>query len=212
MDTNFSQQLPQHTLPDRLLIEQACAGDNSAFETLVHRYQNQLYRFVCTWLDSDEADDVVQFVWVQLYRCLSTLRSTSPAGWSEISLRPWLFRVAWNRCLDERRRRKKHQHLFLSTLEGANETDISSAFLDPAPLPEERVQQQEEQACLYAAIQTLPPKARAIVWLRYTRDLPFRDIAHRLHIPATTARITFYRACMKLRLVLTPQLERTRAS
>ncbi len=212
MDTNFSQHLPQHILTDRMLVEQAYAGDQSAFETLVHRYQTQLYRFVCTSLDSDEADDVVQFVWFQLYRCLSILRSDSSATRSEISLKPWLFRVAWNRCLDERRRRKKHQHLFFSTLEDANETDISSAFLDPAPLPEERVEQQEEQACLYAAIQTLPPKARAIVWLRYTRGLPFRDIAHRLHIPTTTARITFYRACMKLRLVLTPQMERTMAS
>lgn len=51
--------------------------------------------------------------------------------------------------------------LFFSTLEDANETDISSAFLDPAPLPEERVELREEQECLYAAIQTLPPKARA---------------------------------------------------
>ena len=133
MDTNFSQRLPQPVLSDRLLLEQACAGDQSAFETLVHRYQNQLYRFVCASLDSDEADDVVQFVWFQLYRCLSILQSDSSAPRSEISLKPWLFRVAWNRCLDERRRRKKHQHFFFPNLEDANETDISSAFLDPAP-------------------------------------------------------------------------------
>jgi len=118
---------------------------------------------VCASLDSDEAEDVVQFVWFQLYRCLSILQSDSSSPWSGISLKPWLFRVAWNRCLDERRRRKKYQHVFFSTLEDANETDISSAFLDPAPLPEERVERREEQECLYAAIQTLPPKARAIV-------------------------------------------------
>ena len=206
MDTNFSQQLAQHALSDRLLIEQACAGDDSAFETLVHRYQNQLYRFVCSWLDSDEADDVVQFVWVQLYRCLPTLQSSSSAERSEVSLRPWLFRVAWHRCIDERRRRKRHQQLF-STLEDANEIDGSSALLDSAPLPEEWAEQQEEQECLCAAIQTLPPRSRAIVWLRYMGDLPFCDIAHRLHIPTTTAKTTFYRACAKLRVVLSPQLE-----
>ena len=212
MDTNASRRLPQPVLSDRQLLEQACACDDSAFETLVHRYQSQLYRFVCASLDRDEADDVVQFVWVQLYRCLSMLQSDSSAPCSEISLKPWLFRVAWNRCLDERRRRKRHQHLFFSTLEDAIETDPSSAFLDPAPLPEERVEQREEQECLYAAIQTLPPKARAVVWLRYTADLPFRDIADRLQIPTTTARITFYRACAKLRIILSPQLESAMAS
>ncbi len=212
MDTNFTQHLPQHALSDRVLIEQGYAGDDSAFETLVHRYQNQLYRFVCTWLDSDEADDVVQFVWVQLYRCLSTLQSNPSGEWNEISLKPWLLRVAWNRCIDERRRRKRHQQLYFSTLEDANEIDSLSTLLDPAPLPEEWAEQQEEQGCLCAAIQTLPPRARAIVWLRYTGDLPFRDIAHRLHIPTTTAKATFYRACAKLRVVLSPQLENAMAS
>ncbi|HET8852810.1 MAG TPA: hypothetical protein VFN02_09805 [Ktedonobacteraceae bacterium] len=46
----------------------------------------------------------------------------------------------------------------------------------------------------------------------YKGDLPFRDIAHRLHIPTTAARITFYRACAKLRVVLSPQLESAIAS
>src|SRR5215469_3268527 len=195
MDTNCSRRVPQPVLSDRLLLEQAFAGDDIAFETLVRRYETQLYRFVCANLDSDDAEDVVQFVWVQLYRCLSHLQSDSSSPSRERSLKPWLFRVAWNRCLDVQRRHKRYQSFFFPTLEGANETDTFSAILDPTPLPEEWVEWREEQEYLYAAIQSLPPRARAIVWLRYTADLPFRDIAQRLQIPTNTAKITFYRAC-----------------
>jgi len=80
MDTNCSHIVPQPVMSDRLLLEQAYAGDESAFETLVHRYETQLYRFVCASLGNDEAEDVVQFVWVQLYRCLSHLQS--PTGYA----------------------------------------------------------------------------------------------------------------------------------
>ncbi len=203
---NLGPLQPTHhqELSDHLLVERACAGDDAAFATLVQRYQRQVHQFVCTWLDADEADDVVQFVWVQFYRFLPTLHSNAPRGWHEASLKPWLLRIARNRCLDELRRRKRHPQFFFSVLEDVGEEGYLTALLDPAPLPEEQAEQQDEQKRLCAAIQTLPPTARAVVWLRYTEDLPFSAIGCRLQMPSATAKAAFYRACAKLRVALSP--------
>src|SRR6266446_8353790 len=61
---------------DHQLLQQACDGEQVAFETLVQRYQRALYRFVSARLDSDQAQDVVQFVLLQLYLAMPRLRES----------------------------------------------------------------------------------------------------------------------------------------
>ncbi len=191
---------------DYQLLQQACDGEQVAFETLVQRYQRALYHFVSARLDSDQAQDVVQFVLLQLYLAMPRLRESIRKN---SSLKPWLLCVARNRCVDEQRRKKRYIPLF-STLEVDDETQGPSpldALLDPDLLPEDQIEEKERHHQLYAAIQALPPPFRAIVWLRYEEELPFPAIAQRLNIPTTTARTYFYRACKKLRATLLSQKE-----
>src|SRR5260370_15319575 len=188
------------------LLQQACDGEQVAFETLVQRYQRALYRFVSARLESDQAQDVVQFVLLQLYLAMPRLRESIRKN---SSLKPWLLCVAQNRCLDELRRKKRYIPLF-STLEVDDETQGPSpleALLDPDLLPEDQIEEKERHHQLYAAIQALPPTSRTIVLLRYEEELPFPAIAQRLNIPTTTARTYFYRACKKLRAILLSQKE-----
>lgn len=87
-------------LTDCMLAEHILAGDELAFETLVKRYSSPIFTFVCRFLnDSDAASDVLQHVFIKLYLSLPTLCTGKP-------FRPWLFRVARNRCLDELRRKR----------------------------------------------------------------------------------------------------------
>ena len=197
--------LPQQELPDTMLLEQAIAGKQSAFETLVGRYQPLLYRFVRARMGNEQAYDVLQFVWLQLYLSMSKLASTSTWQRKEASLKPWLFRIAWNRCIDEQRKYKRHPWVYFSELEQIYEEEgvsVLSTFLDRAPLPEEITEYEEDSTKLHTAIQSLPAKFRHVVWLRYTEELTFIEIGRRLHIPSTTAQTYFYRACAKLRLIL----------
>ena len=206
MTMRLSKQIPQQELADHALIQRACAGDSSAFELLVDRYQSTLYRFVSAYLGKDEAPDVVQFVWLQFYRSLPQLQRTRPVGWTgrDVSLKAWLFRVAWNRCLDERRRNRKRPWLFseLERVKEEEDTSILSKLPDPAPLPEELAEHLEEQHRLRAAIQRLPSALRAVVWLRYTEALSFSEIGQRLHIPPSTAKTYYYRSRSWLRVAL----------
>jgi RNA polymerase sigma-70 factor (ECF subfamily) len=188
---------------DADLLAQAAIGNERAFELLVQRYETQIRQFVYYHLArTDDVQDVVQFVFLQLYLYLPRLQGRLVFTRSQQPLKSWLFQVARNRCLDEHS--KKHLFLF-SDLPAVSEEESSpfEDLPDTAPFPEEVVEQQEQQRLLQGAIQTLPSKLRAIVSLRYREELTFREIGHRLNIPENTAKTYFQRARPLLRTALT---------
>src|SRR5713226_700052 len=94
MQSQVSINIQQQEMSDGVLAQQALAGNQWAFEALVHRYSTPLFSFIYHFLgDYDQACDILQQVFLQLYLSLSTLRTGEP-------LKPWLFQVARNRCLD----------------------------------------------------------------------------------------------------------------
>lgn len=199
-------------MADALLVRQAYAGDASAFALLVSRYQNMLHNFVCTFLGRDEAEDLVQFVWLQCYRHLPDLQKEPLNAWrgTAISLKAWLFRVATNRCLDELRKKRRRSMCFFSELEYlCDEEEFSpwSSLPDPDPLPEEIAEQHDIRQTLHRAISRLPTLYRAIVELRYAEELSFAEIGSRLQISANTAKTYYHRACAKLRTTLSDSRE-----
>ena len=103
MNTTLELRQAQQELNDLALMEQASMGNLVAFEQIVHRYQHMLSRFVWARLGNETASDVVQFVWLQLYLTLPKLIHNQRSGCQEASIKPWLFRIASNRCIDEHR-------------------------------------------------------------------------------------------------------------
>jgi RNA polymerase sigma factor (sigma-70 family) len=184
-------------MSDGILAQRSIAGDQRAFEILVQRYSTPLFNFICRFLsDYDQACDILQQVFVQLYISLPNLRTSDP-------LKAWLFQVARNRCLDELRR--KHA-IHFSELEPANDDDELSPLAtmpDTDPLPEELAERRDLQRCLQKAIQTLPPKFRSVVLLRYAGQLSFSEIGQALDMPEATAKTYFQRAKPLLRAALT---------
>ncbi len=88
-------------IPDGILVGQAQAGDQRAFELLASRYHCPLVSYIRGFLkDSEEVYDVLQYVFFQLYFSLPILLTN-------VSLKGWLFQVARNRHLDELRRRRR---------------------------------------------------------------------------------------------------------
>src|SRR2546423_9471852 len=126
-------------ISDGELVKQTLAGDQYAFEMLVRRYNVPLFNFICHCLgDYDQACDVLQQVFLQLYISLPKLRMGEP-------LKAWLFQVARNRCLDELRRKRA---IHFSELESGNDEDEVSpldAMLDTDPLPEELAERHDLQ-------------------------------------------------------------------
>jgi RNA polymerase sigma-70 factor (ECF subfamily) len=193
---------------DGVLLRQIADGDQEAFEVLVRRYQAPLFNFIRRYIkDYELAHDILQHVFFQLYlhvaklsANLSTLRTKEP-------VKSWLYQVAWNRCMDELRRKRP---LLFSELELGND-DEDWSFLemipDPRPLPEEIAERSDLQRSLYEAIEALPSKFRRIVFLRYTSGLTFLEIGEMLNIPQNTAKTYFQRARPLLRIALASQAQ-----
>jgi RNA polymerase sigma-70 factor (ECF subfamily) len=197
----MAESASQHSI-DVSLVDLAAAGNERAFELLVERYETLVWHFVYHHLAcTEDVQDVVQFVFLQLYLFLPKLQGHLISTRSQRPLKSWLFQVARNRCVDERR--KLYPCLF-SDLETATEEESSpfEALPDMAPLPEETVEQLDLQHLLQEAIQALPSLYRPIVSLRYREELTFREIGQRLRIPANTAKTYFQRARPLLRAAL----------
>jgi RNA polymerase sigma factor (sigma-70 family) len=199
------QATGEHEVSDVLLVHQICAGESQAFEVLVRRYQRKLYSFICSYLGSnDEALDVLQGVWMQLYLSIGHLQANpTPARDGQVeSLKPWLFHVARNRCIDELRKRKRRARHFSESEQFDDEASALLMIPDAAPLPEECAEQGEERQRFVSALQILRPTFRRVIWLRYAQELTFDEIGRQLCMPPATAKAYYYRACRQLRRVL----------
>ena len=117
---------------EEMLVKQSLAGNEEAFTLLVHRYEARLLGYILTCLghtgDTEQAYDVLQHVLLQFYRSLPMLSARS-------SLKPWLFQVAHNRCMDELRRGKQRIILFSELDNESSDEELSLLILihDPRP-------------------------------------------------------------------------------
>src|SRR5438445_4495976 len=162
----------------------------AAFEALVRRHQGPLYNFCLRILgQADDAADVAQETFVQLYSHLGRLDEREP-------LAPWLFRVARNRCIDVIRRRRT---VPLGLPDDAGESTLIGEPADDDPLPEVVVERADLQRVLSNAIDQLPPAYAEVVALRYAGDRSFAEIAIILDCDEGAARVRFHRAKALLR-------------
>lgn len=189
---------------DGMLLREALKGDQDAFAALVVRYQHSLFCYIGSILkDREQSYDVLQFVFLQLYLTLPTLKANVP-------LKAWLFRVARNRSLDELRKRRYRRVIHFSDLEQEHEEgqmSVVESIPDPHPLPEEVAEQMDLQGSLQRALFVLPPTFRVIVLLRSVYQLSFPEIARTLHKLEPTVKICYYRSLVRLRTTLKQEEE-----
>ena len=193
-------------LADSILVQQALAGDQDAFETLVHRYETALFQMIYHYVgEYHEAWDVLQQVLLQLYLSLATLHL-------QAEIRPWLFTVARHCCVNFLRRRRPTYFCELEPRDNVlDETAALAALPDTSPQPEELAEHREFQQCVYRAIEAIPLQYRPVVWHRCVGNLHFPEIGQVLNIPTSTVKNRFYRARPLLRAALVAQLDMTTA-
>ncbi len=183
-------------MADDLLVKQALAGDQGAFEALVNKYERPLRGYLWSILKEEELiADVLQQVFLQLSVWLPKLSTNQ-------SLKAWLFRVAYHQCLDELRKKQRRQVIFFSQLEGQDSEEeplFAEKIPDGQPMPEDLLEQQELHEHVVHALQVLSPRARRIVHLRCFRELTFSEIGAHLNISETTAKTSFHRSLPRLR-------------
>lgn len=157
---------------DARLVRAAQAGDVGAFEVLVSRHQDRVYRVCLRMLgDVTEAEDATQDVLVRAWRSLDRYRG-------EAALSTWLYRLAVNRCIDLGRRCR---HL----------EDVSDDLADRGDQPDRVVEARQLSRVLSDAVQALTFEQRAAFVLRYSEGRSYREIALVLDVsePAVKSRL-----------------------
>ena len=145
---------------DERLVALVRSGNPGAFEAIVDRYTGRLIGFCRQMLGSTEdAEDVLQEVFVNAYRAML-------ADNREINLRPWLYRIARNRCLNHLRKPKADA-----------QESMESVPAVEAATTHERVHNREEFRQLLADVKKLPETQRSALLLREMDAMSYEDIA-----------------------------------
>jgi RNA polymerase sigma factor (sigma-70 family) len=166
---------------DPRLIAMARSGNAGAFEAIVDRYQGRLLGFCRQMLGSTEdAEDVLQEVFVNAYRAML-------ADEREINLRPWLYRIARNRCLN---------HLRKPTADAQESMDMVPAV--EASSTAERVHNREEFRQLLGDVNKLPETQRSALLLREMDAMSYEEIAAAMDTTVPSVKSLLVRARISL--------------
>lgn len=171
---------------DQSLIDACRAGDSEAFGELVRRYQDRLYPTLLRLTGrADDALDLLQDVFLRAYLKLGQFHGES-------AFYTWLYRLAINLALSERRRRRSvTPPLVAEPAEAIEQSDPAGPLL-----------RAERERQVHEAIASLAPEHRAVVVMKDLDGLPYEEIATILKIPVGTVRSRLHRARNELRLKL----------
>ena len=166
---------------DEGLVALVRSGNPGAFENIVDRYQARLLGFCRQMLGSTEdAEDVLQEVFVNAYKALL-------ADEREINLRPWLYRIARNRCLN---------HLRKPTPDATDTMDSLPAV--EAASTHERAHNREEFRQLLNDVNKLPETQRSALLLREMDAMSYEDIAQTMETTVPSVKSLLVRARISL--------------
>jgi len=169
---------------DSELLEQFQHGDESAFNELVKRYQEKVYWVVRRFLQNhDDADDVVQEVFVKAYKGLRTFRGES-------SVYTWMYRIAVNASLNALRRRRVNEFFRFDELTGEENPESER--------PDEILERKETGSLIEEAVDRLPEKQKAVFVMRYYDELPYEEIAMVLKTSIGGLKANYYHAVRKI--------------
>ena len=179
---------------ERGLIDRCIAGDTAAFEPLVERYRQRVWRLAYQILrDREDAWDCAQEAFVRAFHSLSSFRGQS-------AFYTWLFRITVNVATDRQRARGAQARAFGA--ERVPEEEWGRTTPDPGGGPDKVAVQAEQRERIRQALDALPPKARAIIMLSDVEGLSYREIAEVLRCPIGTVMSRLHNARKRLKSAL----------
>ncbi len=182
---------------DEELVAGYLKGNKAAFEEIVRRYEDRLYRLSFRMLGNHhDALDAVQEILLKLMAALPKFQGRSRFG-------TWLYRLAANTCLDIRRKRGRTAAESLdATLEFSPATSLAILDDEPADNPDIYIEQQYRENVVRAALDQLPESQRRLLELRDLEDLSNSQVADMLGIEVGALKARLHRARQALKRVL----------
>jgi len=179
-----------------MLIQKAQRGDVDAFNMLVLKYQDMLYRIAWRILhDEFAADDATQNAMIQTFKNIKSFRGGS--------FKSWLARVTVNASYDELRRWKRQPAMSLEQFNNEGDEIESPLWMrDPATGPEDALESVEMRDAIQHCLRDLIPDYRTVVVLVDIEGLSYEEAAQAVRIPVGTVKSRLARARMQIRKTL----------
>ncbi len=184
------------------LVAAAKAGDISAFETLVGRYERKIFRLAQNITQNrEDAEDTMQEAFLKAYQHLGEFQGNS-------RFYTWLVRIAVNQALMKLRKRRPNQVSLDEEIETGEES-MPREVEDWGPSPEERYEQSELGTILTDTIAELDPAFRIVFQLRDIEELSTEETADVLGLSVPAVKSRLLRARLKLRQKLNKYFRRS---
>jgi RNA polymerase sigma-70 factor, ECF subfamily len=167
---------------DAALVARVVTNDDrAAFELLVRRYQSPIRNFLRRLArnDATRADDLAQETFIKLYASIGTYRAQAKFG-------TWLYRIAYNTFLNDRRGR-------------VEETQFEEAHHSPA---RDMALSASNEVDVDNALRHLTDRQRAVFDLYYSKGMTHEEVASALELPLGTIKSDLSRGIDRLRRVL----------
>nr|WP_298725565.1 RNA polymerase sigma factor RpoE [uncultured Steroidobacter sp.] len=185
---------------DQELVRRVQAGDQTAFNLLVLKYQHRVLKLVGRFVnDAAEAEDVAQEAFLKAYRALASFRGDS-------AFYTWLYRIAINTAKNALVSQRRRPVDFDLDLQDPEQYD-RQAKLKEADTPEGVLLTDEIRAVVEEAMEQLPEDLRTAIVLRELEGLSYEEIAEAMDCPVGTVRSRIFRAREAIDKKLKPLLD-----
>jgi RNA polymerase sigma-70 factor (ECF subfamily) len=162
---------------DAWCVSRCLAGDASAFERLVERYQRVLYSVAFRLTgDVEDARDIVQNAWLRAFERLETYDPGRPFF-------SWIYRIGVNESLNFRRLRRTHEPM----------TQAASAAVGEDP-----VARLDASLRIQRALMALEREHREVIVLKYFAELSYVEIGEAIGLPEKTVKSRLFEARQRL--------------
>ena len=191
---------PQSDVSDESLIAQyRQSGDRGLFETLMRRYEREIYSYLRRYIGHAEmAEDAFQGTFLQVHlKC----HQFDPSR----RFRPWLYAIATNQAIDVQRRNKRHRMVSLDRSSSCENDDRSTSWTEKlvgdSPNPYRAASDEENNRWVHESVASLGESMQQVIQLVYYQGLKYREAAEALGIPVGTVKSRLHAAVQRLGLL-----------
>lgn len=189
-----SSNIPERS--DEELVKLFRAGNTSAFDALVHRYEGELFGYLNRYLRNRElAEDTFQTTFMTVYQKAETFEEGK-------RFKPWLYAIATNQAIDASRKRKRRQTISIENEWESGESSAKAGSLRDVlesnnEKPDSLAMMDEKKVQVRKAIDTLPENLRQVLLLAYFHEFKYQEISEVLEIPLGTVKSRLHAALEK---------------
>ena len=194
LTNNTSSKLQMTTNDDQIIIDRIINGDTKAFTALVDRYKDLVFTLALRMVKhKEEAEEVSQDTFIKVFKSLNKFKGDSKFS-------TWIYRVAYNTCLDRIKKNKKNQR-------EVPIDDYTMHHVKTLDNALEQMETNERKQAIKACLELLPPGDCALLTLYYFEDLSLEDISKVIQVSANTVKVRLFRSRKKLTTILREKLE-----